>query len=453
MSATEEASQDGQSFIIPSKLLLDDGSEYDITTVCESAFTQILGLRKVVVPDSVVMFEKDCFLLESEKGRTGEQALEVNQVVVYANAGSSAETFTKENGIALITDGVKFDSPEDVLLNIGEKKSITVTCPEIFDKDTAIKWSVENEKIVSIDTNSVISALSPGKTTIWAECEGLKNSLDVEVKELPDSGAETSTMSLESSAFTGIRDGGIYNIVSSLNTNMVLDVNSASKNDGANIQLWSYNGTDAQLFKAQKNSDGTWTFININSNKAIDLAVNENRNGANIQQYTSNGTYAQKWQLMGNDDGTVTFLNSNGKVIDIYGAQTYIGTNVQLYQSNGTKAQRFVLKSNNSYSGIYTFKSSLNQGKVVDISGGAITNGANVQLYDSNNTNAQKFNVEALENGYYKITNMKSEKVLDVSNAGKANGTNIQQFEWNDTSVQHQRRSGKFKITEMVVLR
>ncbi|SEA67391.1 Ricin-type beta-trefoil lectin domain-like [Eubacterium aggregans] len=435
ISVSEEASYSNYSYIIPSELVLDDGSEYAVTAISKDAFLHVRELRNIVIPDSVLLFEKGCFNIDEDSIRD-ENISTTEPINFYANVGSNAEKFVKENGFKLVTEGIQFEEVESFSLDKDEKSIITVKVPEFFNQDERVKWTTENKDIVSIDDNGCVSGITSGQTRIWAECEGLKSSLKIEVKE-KNSESEVSTMVLENAtSYSGIKDGGIYSIVSALNGNMVMDVYAANKDNGANVQLWSYNGTDAQRFKAQKNNDETWTFINVNSGKAMDLASNENLNGANIQQYSLNGTNAQKWKVIDNGDETVTFLNSNGKVIDVYGALTFAGTNIQLYQNNGTKAQRFILRQSDSYSGIYTFKSTLNQNKVVDVAAGSVDSGANIQLYDSNNTNAQKFNVESVGSNYYKITNMKSGKVLDVVSAGKENGTNIQQYEWNGTVAQ-----------------
>lgn len=64
---------------------------------------------------------------------------------------------------------------------------------------------------------------------------------------------------------------GVYEIRSAKNNNYTLDVNSASSRNGANIQLYLRNGTQAQAFRVSHDSQGFVTFTNINSGKVIDL--------------------------------------------------------------------------------------------------------------------------------------------------------------------------------------
>lgn len=149
------------------------------------------------------------------------------------------------------------------------------------------------------------------------------------------------------------RSGGVYEIRSRMDTRMALDVASASRNDGANIRIWSASGSNAQRFVLFDEGNG-WSIRNVNSNKCVDVAAGKvGTNGANVQQYADNDSRAQRWAIT--TYGTVTCCgktcqvvrfgagNANSKVMDVAGASTGKGTNVQIYTDNGSNAQRFVL--------------------------------------------------------------------------------------------------------------
>jgi hypothetical protein len=70
--------------------------------------------------------------------------------------------------------------------------------------------------------------------------------------------------------------------------------------------------------------------------KCADVAGASTADGAQIQLYTCNGTGAQQWTV--NANGTLTAL---GKCLDVSGAGTADGTKVQLYTCNGTGAQQW----------------------------------------------------------------------------------------------------------------
>ena len=138
--------------------------------------------------------------------------------------------------------------------------------------------------------------------------------------------------------------GDYYYIASALDTNKVLDVKNGSTSNGANIQLYKKNGTNAQLFRFVKSStDGYYYIINKGSGKAIDVQNGSTASGTNVQQYKRNNTQAQRWKLQYADDGNITIQAQCGKYLDVKNAETKNGTNIWIYTGNGTKAQKFVL--------------------------------------------------------------------------------------------------------------
>lgn len=140
--------------------------------------------------------------------------------------------------------------------------------------------------------------------------------------------------------------GDYYYLQSALDSNMVVDVSGGSTRNGANIQLYKKNGSDAQLFRIARNGSGYYTLINRGSNKAIDVSSASTASGANIQQWTQNTTQAQQWKLYnasGYPDGYIRIMNKCGKYLDVSGGVAQNCTNIQLWEGNNTKAQVFRL--------------------------------------------------------------------------------------------------------------
>lgn len=229
---------------------------------------------------------------------------------------------------------------------------------------------------------------------------------------------------------------GVYTIASKLNTSKVLDIPYASIANGANVQLYSANGSNAQKFKITYLGKGLYSIINLNSNKSLDVFNNWTSNGTNVQQYAWNNSYAQKWIIKPTNDGYYTIISPvSNKALDIAYASTANGANVQIYQSNGSDAQKFKLTLEDRIypvnEGLYTISSASNNSKVLDVYAGSQSNGGNIQLYSSNGTDAQKFILNKLENGYYTIINFNSGKVLEVRGASYLSGSNVQQNDYN----------------------
>lgn len=227
---------------------------------------------------------------------------------------------------------------------------------------------------------------------------------------------------------------GVYEICSVKNGNYALDVNSASSRNGANIQLYLRNGTQAQAFKVTHDSQGFVTFTNVNSGKVLDLDGAITQNGRNIHQYASNGTRAQKWivQKSGSGYSIISAINTN-YVLDLRNGTVSSGSNIQLYQSNNTAAQQWTFSkyvtdrercdsfaSQNKgrmSDGIYYIKNK-NVNYALDVADGSLYGGANVQLYSLNKTNAQKWKITHDSTGYVSFQNVGSGMYLTASGSG-----------------------------------
>lgn len=227
---------------------------------------------------------------------------------------------------------------------------------------------------------------------------------------------------------------GVYEINSVKNSNYTLDVNSASTRNGANVQLYLRNGTQAQAFRVSHDSQGFVTFTNINSGKVIDLDGAITKNGRNIHQYVSNGTRAQKWIVQQSGSGySIVSAIDTSFALDIRNGSVYSGSNIQLYKSNNTAAQqwtfnRYVTERErcDSYAsqnkdrmadGVYYIKNQ-NVGFALDVADGSLYGGANVQLYSLNKTNAQKWKITHDSTGYVSFQNVGSGMYLTASGSG-----------------------------------
>lgn len=133
---------------------------------------------------------------------------------------------------------------------------------------------------------------------------------------------------------------GTYYIVSAMDAIKVVDVNGASKNSQANVQLWTMNNSSAQSFYICY-SNGCYTIKNTGSNKYLDVAGGVCRNETNVWQYDKNGTDAQKWYIEPAGNGYYYIKSKLGYYLDVYGGNTSNGTNIQIYQKNGGKNQKF----------------------------------------------------------------------------------------------------------------
>ena len=135
---------------------------------------------------------------------------------------------------------------------------------------------------------------------------------------------------------------GIYSIKTILNEKYGLDVSTASRLNGANIQLYEYVNVSQQKFKLKYQEDGYYTITALHSGKVLDVANASKTSGANVWQYEENDTDAQKWIIKEVGDGSYNIISKcNGLYIDVLHAETKNGANIHVHTGNGTDAQRF----------------------------------------------------------------------------------------------------------------
>lgn len=257
-------------------------------------------------------------------------------------------------------------------------------------------------------------------------------------------------------------ENGTYSILSNLNTKYSFDVEGASQNNQANIQLWENVVAQNQLFNFESDEEGYYTITSLSSGKALEVAGAGMVSGTNVQQYTSNGTDAQKWIITYNkNDETYTLTSKcNGLCIDVYNGEAKNGGNIQVFTNNNTNAQKFKIqkykkpteipleKSINT--GIYTIKTAANSDLVLDVAEASQENQANIQLWGNASNANQMFRVKYISNGYYTITAMNSKKALEAAGGGVVPGTNVQQYTSNGTDAQQwiivDQKDGQYKI-------
>ncbi len=158
------------------------------------------------------------------------------------------------------------------------------------------------------------------------------------------SNAATQKYNLKSVALI---ENGTYVIQSALIAPMVLDVADGSSANGANLQLWRSNGTNAQKFKITHLGNGLYSIVGVGSGKYVDVAGGSTKSGGNVWMYEGNNTEAQKWYIEVDSKGLMFKSAKSGKYLDVNKGRVNKGTNIQQYNGNKTMAQHFILHDEN----------------------------------------------------------------------------------------------------------
>lgn len=213
--------------------------------------------------------------------------------------------------------------------------------------------------------------------------------------------------------------------------------------NGQNATLGTYVGAKNQMFDIKYMGAGYYQILSVQSGKSLDVANASSEPGANLWEYSWNGSNAQLWKFIVNSDGSYYIKSKLGTVVDIFSGIIAEGTNIQMYTANGSDAQKWKLESGKEgiderplENGTYTISNATNSKQVLDIASAVETDYANIQMYASNNTSAQRFELYYVGNGYYQILSEKSGKSLDVANGSKKQGANVWLYYYNGTKPQ-----------------
>ena len=249
---------------------------------------------------------------------------------------------------------------------------------------------------------------------------------------------------------------GTYEIVSSMSNNKVLDIPGASKNKGAYVQLYDWNGSVAQQYKIQKNQNGYYTIQNVCSGLYLGVQSDWNsmRAGNRLVQGVNASSKSGQFIIARNSNGywVISSAWDSRFVVDLSAGKLNNKNKIQMYTGNGSAAQAWKLlkigktreeldnvafnNRNNLSDGIYTINSSLNSTFVLDVNGGSKANFGNIQLYKNNGTVAQGWKIVHDSKGYVTFINVCSGKVMDIKDGYSQNKQNISQYDSNNTYAQ-----------------
>ena len=375
----------------------------------------------------------------------GGSAADSTAIQLYSGNGSKAQqfTFTRQSDGSYEIVNVNSGKALDVRNGVAENNAIVQQYSR--NNSQAQRWFIRDSGagyyLQSVLGNWVLD-LSGGNTANGAAIR------------LYAPNGTASQLFVVSSSDVSITTGVSMIITSVANKKLVTDVTSASTANGARVQLYSSNNTNAQKYRFESIGNGTYKIVNVNSGKVLDVSGGSTADGAALQQYTNNNTVAQQWTVRNYGSGKVALVSVNAnKAVDIPSGNAVQQAQLQLYSPNGTVAQQWLVakapltlreRLNETAAkhrqdlpdGTYTFGSKLNTSMKMDVSGASRSNYGNVQIWAGNGTNAQKWKVTHDSNGYVTLTSVNSGKVLDVNGGVSANGTNVQQYDSNGTYAQ-----------------
>lgn len=148
---------------------------------------------------------------------------------------------------------------------------------------------------------------------------------------------------------------GLYAISPMNAPSYCLDVPGGSTKNNAELQIYSSNNTDSQMFYVTNIGNSFYVLEAKVSGKVVDVKGGSKKSGTKAIQYDYKNGNNQKWLITpaGNGYYYIKPYNNLNLCLDVKGGGTSNGTKVQVYTSNGTSAQKWKFRSittNSKYS-------------------------------------------------------------------------------------------------------
>lgn len=245
--------------------------------------------------------------------------------------------------------------------------------------------------------------------------------IDAIASVYPKSSNSNSSSSSNSSNSSASSLEGTYYIKSSF-SGLYLDVANGSASNNANVQQYTYTGTDRQKFKLVKDSATGYYYIYTGASgysKVVDVAGKSAADGANILQYSYKGSNNQLFDIQKISNGAYaikTRVTSSASCLDVYNWSTAAGGNIAQYSYWGGACQLWILEKASDTKGtdISLSANDLTYGNYTNaITSGSFTIGA------SSGKNVAVLNRNTTVNG------TSYSKVLQMNGGGNSTGRYI----------------------------
>ena len=208
-----------------------------------------------------------------------------------------------------------------------------------------------------------------------------------------------------------VLEDGTYQLISTANRELCLDVEGASKSNGANIELWKNNKAFNQKFRISY-IDGYYRIQAEDSGKVLDVHGAGFVGGTNVEQYSSNNGDNQKWIIEKTDEGYYKIVSKCNELYLTTDSTVKYGSNVYVGNEK-TGIQDFIIQEIEVIpEGTYKIRTSLNNNTYFDVEGYSNADNANISLYNNCNQKNQMFSVKYVNDNYFKLVAVNSGLVL-----------------------------------------
>ena len=249
-----------------------------------------------------------------------------------------------------------------------------------------------------------------------------------------------------------ILGAGPYTVHPALSTATCMDVSGGTSANGAAVQAYSCNGTEAQswsLLPITTVSGSGYQFVASNSQSCLNVAGTAQLNGAVLQQMQCGGAWqtSEVWKLYAFGSHYELVSSASGKCLDLPGGNSTSGTQLQQWDcDNGFNPnQLWTIASVQSgvsprlppapalsiTPGPYLLQPNSTSTSCMDVSGGSSADGTAVQLYSCNGTRSQAWSLVPVTGTFgnaYELVAAVSGSCLAITGSSMTNGA--KSLEW-----------------------
>lgn len=228
---------------------------------------------------------------------------------------------------------------------------------------------------------------------------------------------------------TNLEKDAVYTITNRLSSKC-LDVKEAGMANGAGLQQWTCNGTNAQKFRLASQGGDVYSLVAIHSGKTLSVQNSFAQDTTPVIQWDFSNTANQKFRVVPSVNGsyTVRFTHA-GKCMDVAGTSSVDGKAVHQYECVGVADQDWIFKKvtdihPNSLEGNYALVNAYSK-KCLDVQSKSMANGALAQQWDCGSEPNQRFYLKWADGYTYNLVATHSNKCLTVKDASQGDLVNV----------------------------
>ncbi|MBQ6353878.1 MAG: RICIN domain-containing protein [Lachnospiraceae bacterium] len=223
----------------------------------------------------------------------------------------------------------------------------------------------------------------------------------------------------------------------------VIEVPGGKVQNGVQLSVADYDGSDKQLWKMKENADGSYSIKSkLNDGFVMDNYGATNKNGSQINIHENNDGTNQHFTLMSEEEikAASTALLGYGEdegyaIVPVHAGSTAVDLGmdsggVQLYKAHRKKNQLWTIKKHGDY---YSFESMASGNRAIAVDGNKAQSGVKLMTTESySGSDMQLFKLEPAGDGTYYIRSKANEKMVwDVEGLSTSNGARIMVHELN----------------------